>query len=425
MSSVCLVVLCGVPGAGKTTWSRNFKERVMQTRHVRERTGRHRNSDDDDVVSRSSEYVDYRVTRVAYDDLIPEDLEKELIGGDPEKPSTDGKGWKEFRKTIVRFVGDLLRELSSSKDETKRGICDRKSRATVDYRNSSRDEVIIDDSRNSSLSDTGLSPSGCSFDEKIEDEILPLDHCRDVFHEKVKDRRKEFDRLVRKDICDERLRPENRDRRIVLIDDNMYYASMRYEYYQLARKHSAGYAQIYFPVDPETALERNSTRGERRVSDSVIRSMLEKLEEPSVEKNAWEKYTTVWSRDDSTVDDYSKVLAMIDEALKNPAQPPSDEDKSQATESRFVCSINQLHRADIALRKILGSFISSCQVGKMKRSEMATLCNSIRLNILTELRTGCLSLPDDVMDDVSSDGEDQFYIFLNDLFMKKFKNYSR
>merc|ERR1711909_93629 len=76
---------------------------------------------------------------------------------------------------------------------------------------------------------------------------------------------------------------------LIIIDDNNYLRSMRYEYYQLARKFEAGFCQLLFQSTLEMALVRNSSRdAKHRIPEEVIRRMSEKLEAPDPLKNSWE-----------------------------------------------------------------------------------------------------------------------------------------
>jgi len=59
---------------------------------------------------------------------------------------------------------------------------------------------------------------------------------------------------------------------------------------------STGYAQIYFPVEVNEALERNSRR-DFPVADNVIVSMSSKMDVPS-SQNIWEALTTEWNASD-------------------------------------------------------------------------------------------------------------------------------
>ena len=59
---------------------------------------------------------------------------------------------------------------------------------------------------------------------------------------------------------------------------------------------STGYAQIYFPVEVNEALERNSRRN-FPVADDVIISMSSKMDIPTPQ-NSWEALTAEWHATD-------------------------------------------------------------------------------------------------------------------------------
>ncbi|KAK7918634.1 hypothetical protein WMY93_009918 [Mugilogobius chulae] len=75
---------------------------------------------------------------------------------------------------------------------------------------------------------------------------------------------------------------------VFLLDDNFYYPSMRYEVYQLARKHSLGFCQIFLHCDLETCIRRNQKRAEP-VSSEVMEEMERRFEPPNAQKNIWEQ----------------------------------------------------------------------------------------------------------------------------------------
>ncbi|VDP10689.1 unnamed protein product [Soboliphyme baturini] len=72
------------------------------------------------------------------------------------------------------------------------------------------------------------------------------------------------------------------NRRLILVDDNMYYRSMRQEYYGLCRKYSIRFGQIFIACSTDEAILRNRVRqhGES-VPDSVIKDMALRIEIPN------------------------------------------------------------------------------------------------------------------------------------------------
>jgi O-phosphoseryl-tRNA(Sec) kinase len=88
---------------------------------------------------------------------------------------------------------------------------------------------------------------------------------------------------------------------IVIVDDNMYYRSMRRSYFKLARQcrsfpqlipsHSpsgkVGFLTIFIECPLQLALTRNATRGTDQVKESVIQEMVTNFQPPS-EAHQWE-----------------------------------------------------------------------------------------------------------------------------------------
>lgn len=117
---------------------------------------------------------------------------------------------------------------------------------------------------------------------------------------------------------------------IFLLDDNFYYPSMRYEVYQLARKYSLGFCQLFLTCDLETCIRRNQSRA-RPVPSQVMEEMEQRLEPPNPERNMWEKCSIKLDTTHSlTANDIQKVLDLILFALKNPLSPIEDNSEQKA-----------------------------------------------------------------------------------------------
>eukprot|EP00752_Nemacystus_decipiens_P003553 g3278.t1 len=80
--------------------------------------------------------------------------------------------------------------------------------------------------------------------------------------------------------------------RVVLVDDNLHFRTMRHKVFSLARKYECGYAQVYFPVEVEEAVGRNEARGSP-VSEAVIRKMAGSIQPPDPKRFKWERHTAV------------------------------------------------------------------------------------------------------------------------------------
>jgi len=79
---------------------------------------------------------------------------------------------------------------------------------------------------------------------------------------------------------------------VIFVDDNFYYRSMRYEYYQISKKHEVGFCQFHIDETIEECLKRNRSRKDiARVPEETILHMSEKFECANPFENSWEKFS--------------------------------------------------------------------------------------------------------------------------------------
>ena len=190
---------------------------------------------------------------------------------------------------------------------------------------------------------------------------------------------------------------------IVIIDDNNYYQSMRYEYYQLARKLEIGFCQLFFSGDLEFALENNANRSEKeRVPNEVIEEMNKKLEPPEPLKNTWEQFSfciPVAKSNSSEPPPFDVCNSVIDLALENPVKPVPD-DSEKRERSRTICNANVIHQSDKILRKKLGLKVKDKQESEKDNADIKDFSkelNEKRLEVLEDLKTGFAKIPEDVL----------------------------
>ncbi|KAF5894067.1 L-seryl-tRNA(Sec) kinase, partial [Clarias magur] len=138
----------------------------------------------------------------------------------------------------------------------------------------------------------------------------------------------------------------------LLLDDNFYYHSMRYQVFQLARRRSAGFCQLYLRCPLEVCLHRNRVRGQP-VSDDVITEMANRMEPPNSEKNPWEKNSvTVDTTHTVTHTHIQELLQVISSAVENPLSPVQD-DSEQREADRQRCACSVLHQVDQVCRRLV------------------------------------------------------------------------
>ncbi|XP_023232136.1 uncharacterized protein LOC111632000 isoform X3 [Centruroides sculpturatus] len=186
---------------------------------------------------------------------------------------------------------------------------------------------------------------------------------------------------------------------VFLIEDNFYYQSMRYEWYQLARKLQMGFCQIYLDCSKETALSQNLQRKER-VSDDAILLMAEKIEIPNVNINKWEKNSIIINVENGPSDHHvysnrDKVLDVFDKALTNP-ETPAVVDDSMKVNSQKICSTNAVHQIDLILRRLISEKIQR-ERDRESLKTFSTCVARARPKIIEKLKLGEISMNKDIL----------------------------
>lgn len=142
----------------------------------------------------------------------------------------------------------------------------------------------------------------------------------------------------------------------VIVDDNLYYRSMRREVWCLARDSGAKILFAFLDTPLATCLERNASRsGSARIPDDVVVRMADRLEVPSGE--GWERGVRV--RGDETL-----------EALRQKGYVPApkkEKSKTEQTEKELL---------DLRLRKEISERVSAAPPSE--RAALAERLNAER-----------------------------------------------
>ena len=226
---------------------------------------------------------------------------------------------------------------------------------------------------------------------------------------------------------------------VILIDDNNYLQSMRYEYYQLARKHRTGFAQLYFSCDSETAVRRNSERPEEeRVPSQVILTMAEKLEPPNPLANKWECFSFSLAGSEEASSSPSHNLDLVETVIQTACRSPvrgevegegaSEEERQQ---DRLVCSASIVHQADKHLRALVNKKMISMKHSGFSKEDMnlrSKSIYSIKTEVLEDLKTGWTKLDKSLIASVEKrepDSGSKLEKEMEELFDNKLKIESR
>ncbi|NXP23000.1 PSTK kinase, partial [Scytalopus superciliaris] len=175
----------------------------------------------------------------------------------------------------------------------------------------------------------------------------------------------------------------------ILLDDNFYYRSMRYEVYQLARKYSLGFCQLFLECPLECCLQRNRLRSDP-VPEQTIHLMATKIEMPDLKKNAWEQNSLILRSSDCISEDNEQIINLLATALENPVRP-KEEDTEQKEADRAICAASAVHQADQMCRRVISQAMKDARDKNILPSEMKSLAeelNKLKAEFLEDLRQG-------------------------------------
>lgn len=179
---------------------------------------------------------------------------------------------------------------------------------------------------------------------------------------------------------------------VLLLDDNFYYPSMRYEVHQLARKHSWGFCQVFLSCDSETRVERNRSRA-RPVPSEVTEEMERRLEPPNPQRNWWERSSLELNTSDGLREEHIQtVVDLISFSLKNPLSPIED-NSEQKEADRLKCANSVVHQTDQACRKLVSDAMTTARdrhVPSCALRSLAAELNKQKSQFLQDLKTRLL-----------------------------------
>ncbi|XP_063884926.1 L-seryl-tRNA(Sec) kinase-like [Scylla paramamosain] len=353
-TNVVLVLLVGLPGSGKTTLCRALKA------HHEE----HHNS---------GRLV---VIHLCYDDLIPLSVQREFA----EQKRTEGQWYGEDLKGIKGEEG----EEKSCKVNDMKGSKDRE-----------------EDKDGEDSVTNGIGDDWKSARRKVHTQV-------DWFVQYLTTGKAESGVENFFNVSLEELRSGSKY--VILLDDNFYYRSMRYEYFQLARRHSAAFCQLYLHCSMEEAVLHNDMR-EERVPTGVVTAMAERLQAPQAHLHPWEANTCVLN---TGVGQVSEALDAIIQSFQQGLTPLQDREQEVA-EARRRCSESVVHQADLCLRAIVKHLVKEQlqQVDKRSSpaSQVAAHINAARQAVLASLRSGA-EVPHHLAEAITQDNKHEFETFL-------------
>ncbi|NXG44959.1 PSTK kinase, partial [Psilopogon haemacephalus] len=186
----------------------------------------------------------------------------------------------------------------------------------------------------------------------------------------------------------------------LILDDNFYYQSMRYEVYQLARRYSLSFCQLFLECPLECCLQRNGLRSQP-LPEQTICLMAGKIEVPDPKKNAWEQNSLLLPRTprwnclisafhSCVCSPSEQVVSLLATALANPVKQ-NEENAENKEADRATCATSAVHQADQSCRRIISQAMKDAKDKKVLPREMKSLAeelNKLKAEFLAALRQG-------------------------------------
>ena len=140
------------------------------------------------------------------------------------------------------------------------------------------------------------------------------------------------------------------ERVVIVLDDNMYYRSMRKRWYHLCREASCAYHQLFLQAPVDLCLERNKLRKPAaQVPDFSIQHMAEVFEWPPEAGGTWEAQGISTFIDASSSSSEEQVASCLKTWQSRPDFWRPVPELPEAVEETQSDS----HHCDVALRKIV------------------------------------------------------------------------
>ena len=140
--------------------------------------------------------------------------------------------------------------------------------------------------------------------------------------------------------------------RLLIIEDNFYYSSMRHRYRQIAQRAQIGFACIHLRSDVSLALERNRRRqASARVSDLSIENIFSKYEYDDDDLIVDTSHAGV------SVAHLERIVQRIERACREPERVAPAVDDAQRRLATEINDENMAYQIDQKLRKFISKYL--------------------------------------------------------------------
>ncbi|XP_077055933.1 uncharacterized protein pstk isoform X2 [Siphateles boraxobius] len=184
---------------------------------------------------------------------------------------------------------------------------------------------------------------------------------------------------------------------VLLLDDNFYYQSMRFQIHQLARKYGVGFCQVFLHCPLQVCVQRNRQRCQR-VPEEVLVQVCERMEPPNESRNRWEQQSLTLDGSEIFANrDLQKLMDLLASALENPLRPVQDESQQKESD-RLICASSALHRADRTCRRLVSHAVASAREALASPDVLKALAkelNEMKTRLLQDMKKDLPLFPEE------------------------------
>lgn len=185
---------------------------------------------------------------------------------------------------------------------------------------------------------------------------------------------------------------------VVIIDDNFYYKSMRYEFFQTSKLFGLGFAIIMINCSLDSTLIRNRLRTEDKcIPEDVIIKMSERFECPKPE--GFEFRTFFVCTESFNFNITEELTQFITDAINNPIVDStilSPEEQEFRQRLDIKSKENLIHKIDCILRQLINELI----IESIDKKVIGKSLNESKKCLLTELKKSMDLLPQNIIKNI-------------------------
>ena len=264
--------------------------------------------------------------------------------------------WKQYRENVIKIIESSIKKLSNSSDQSDN---DNNSLDSV-----SEENVNSTEENNKTACIAGATP-------------VARDMCSC------------FQNGIVISCCDDNKNNSN-THHVLFIDDNLFYRSMRYRFYQMARHYSCSFCQVYIHAPIDTVIGRNDGRPENAIIPrATILKMNNIFEVPDHQEFQWEMNTLEINNMDELISStcdagykvssrqkiLDKIIGFVVESSTEIVPPLLSKEEIEKRElSRLVNLNNYIHRCDQLLRRFISTQMQAAKSSSARSSQSGSDC---------------------------------------------------